>query len=163
MPLSWQASPMSTLKAKLEADLSAAMKAGDSETRDTLRMALTAIKNKEVAGKEAKELSDDETIAVLTSEAKKRRESIEAFTAANRKDLADKEAAELAVLDRYLPEQLSEAELQKLIADAVTSAKAAGQEGMRAMGAVMKELQPKIAGRADGGAVSAAVKAALGA
>ena len=126
-------------------------------------MALAAITNEEVAGKAAKVLTDAEVVTVLTREGKKRREAIEAYTAANRQDLADKEAAELAVLEKYLPEQLSEAELQALIDAAVTEAKASGAEGMKAMGAVMKILQPKINGRADGSAVATAVKAALGA
>lgn len=154
---------MSALKDQLHADLTTATKARDTVTLGTLRMALTAITNKEVSGKEARELSDDEVIGVLTSEAKKRRESIEAYKAANRQDLADIEAAELVVLERYLPTALTDAELSALIADAVASAKAQGLEGMKAMGAVMKVLQPQVTGRADGGAVAAAVKAALGA
>jgi len=108
-------------------------------------------------------LTEDETITVLTREGKKRREAIEAYTNANRKDLADKEAAELAVLERYLPAQLSADELTAMIDEAVAAAKAAGQEGMKAMGIVMKQLQPKVNGRADGSAVAAAVRAALGA
>ena len=154
---------MSTLKEQLQADLTAAIRAQDSVVSGTLRMALAAITNEEVAGKVAKTLTDAETVTVLTREGKKRREAIEAYVAANRQDLADKEAAELAVLEKYLPEQLSEAELQSLIDEAVAEAKASGAEGMKAMGAVMKVLQPKISGRADGSAVAAAVKAALGA
>lgn len=154
---------MSTLKAQLQADLTTATKARDSVTLGTLRMALTAVTNKEVSGKEARELSDDEVLAVLTSEAKKRREAIEAYTAANRQDLADVEIAELAVLDRYLPAALSAEELQSLIAAAVGDAQANGLSGMKAMGAVMKILQPQVTGRADGSLVAAEVKAALGA
>lgn len=154
---------MSTLKEQLQADLTAAMRAQDSVVSGTIRMALAAITNEEVAGKAAKVLTDAEVVTVVTREGKKRREAIEAYTAANRQDLADKEAAELAVLEKYLPEQLSEAELQALIDAAVAEAKASGAEGMKAMGAVMKILQPKINGRADGSAVAAAVKAALGA
>ena len=154
---------MATLKAQLKDDLTVATKARDAVTLGTLRMALTAITNKEVSGKEARELSDDEVIGVLTSEAKKRRESIEAYTAANRPDLAEIEAAELTVLEKYLPAALSAEELADLVANAVAEAKASGLEGMKAMGAVMKTLQPSVNGRADGGAVAAAVKAALGA
>lgn len=154
---------MSTLKEQLQADLTAAIRAQDSVVSGTLRMALAAITNEEVAGKVAKVLTDDEVVSVLTKEGKKRREAIEAYVAANRQDLADKEAAELTVLEKYLPEQLSEAELADLIAAAVAEAKASGAEGMKAMGAVMKVLQPKVNGRADGSAVAAAVKAALGA
>ena len=154
---------MSTLKEQLQADLTAAMRAQDSVVSGTIRMALAAITNEEVAGKAAKVLTDAEVVTVLTREGKKRREAIEAYVAANRQDLADKEAAELAVLEKYLPEQLGEAELQAMIDAAVAEAKASGAEGMKAMGAVMKILQPKINGRADGSAVAAAVKAALGA
>jgi uncharacterized protein len=154
---------MSELKATLKADLTTATKAHDKVTLATLRMALTAITNEEVAGKEARVLSDVDVMAVLTKESKKRREAISAYTDANRPDLAAVEMAELAVLDRYLPEQLSETELAQLIADAVAVAQAAGQTGMKAMGIVMKELQPKVTGRADGSAVAAAVKQALGA
>lgn len=154
---------MSELKATLKADLTTATKAHDKVTLGTLRMALTAITNEEVSGKEARELSDTEVLAVLTKEAKKRREAIAAYNDAQRPDLAEIEAAELVVLERYLPAALSESELDTLIQTAVANAAAAGLEGMRAMGAVMKELQPQIAGRADGGAVSAAVKSALGA
>ncbi len=152
-----------TLKAQLQSDLTDAMRARDEIVSSTIRMALAAITNEEVAGKVAKVLTEDETITVITREGKKRREAIEAYTNANRKDLADKEAAELAVLERYLPAQLSEAELTAMIEEAVAAAKAAGQEGMKAMGIVMKQLQPRVNGRADGAAVAAAVRAALGA
>lgn len=161
--LSWQYLPMSSLKAQLHNDLTLATKARDAVTLGTLRMALTAISTKEVSGKEARELTDDEVIGVLTSEAKKRKESIEAYRAAGRDDLAAVEADELAVLERYLPAALSPEELSALIAEAVATAKASGLEGMKAMGAVMKTLQPQVNGRADGGEVAAAVKAALGA
>ena len=154
---------MSTLKEQLQADLTDAMRAHDAVVSGTIRMALAAITTEEVAGKVAKTLTDDEVVMVLTRECKKRREAIEAYVTANRQDLADKEAAELVVLEKYLPEQLSEAELSALIAAAVAEAKATGAEGMKAMGIVMKILQPKTNGRADGSAVAAAVKAALGA
>ncbi|MEN9710205.1 MAG: hypothetical protein RL441_197 [Actinomycetota bacterium] len=154
---------MSELKATLHADLTAATKAADKVTLGTLRMALAAITTEEVSGKEARELSDAEVIAVLGKEAKKRRESIEAYTSANRADLADVEAAELAVLEKYLPAALSEAEVADIISKAVAEATASGLEGMKAMGAVMKIVTPQVTGRADGGAVAAAVKQALGA
>ena len=154
---------MSELKATLQADLTAATKANDAVVKGTLRMALAAITTEEVSGKEARELTDTDVIAVLTKEAKKRRESIEAYTQANRKDLADVETAELAVLEKYLPAQLTEAEVEDIIAKAVAVAKADGLEGMKAMGAVMKVVTPQVTGRADGGAVAAAVKKALGA
>jgi uncharacterized protein YqeY len=154
---------MSELKATLQADLTAATKANDAVVKGTLRMALAAITTEEVSGKEARELTDTDVIAVLTKEAKKRRESIEAYTQANRQDLADVETAELAVLEKYLPAQLTEAEVEDIIANAVAAAKADGLEGMKAMGAVMKVVTPQVTGRADGGAVAAAVKKALGA
>lgn len=154
---------MSELKATLKADLTTATKAADKVTLGTLRMALTAITNEEVSGKEARELSDAEVLTVLTKEAKKRREAIAAYTEAKRPDLADVEAAELVVLERYLPAALSDAELSAIIGEAVSNAAAAGLTGMKAMGAVMKEIQPKVTGRADGSAVAAAVKSALGA
>ena len=122
-------------------------------------MLLSAITNEEVAGKAAKVLTDAEIITVLSRETKKRREAVEAFTAAKRDDLANKEKAEAVVIAQYLPEQLGEAEIKKMIAEAIAETNAAGPAGM---GLVMKVLQPKIAGKADGGIVSALVKAALG-
>jgi uncharacterized protein YqeY len=121
-------------------------------------MLLAAITNEEVAGKAAKVLTDAEIITVLSREAKKRREAVEAYTQAKRDDLAGKEKAEAAVIAYYLPEQLSEDEIKKLIADAIAETGAKGPAGM---GLVMKVLQPKIAGKADGGVVSGLVKAAL--
>ncbi len=154
---------MTTLKQQLQADLTDSMRARDALTSGTIRMALSAITNEEVSGKTARVLTDAEVITVLTREGKKRRESIEAYTAANRPDLADKEAAELGVLEHYLPAQLTATELHDLIEAALAEAKAAGAEGMKAMGAVMKVLQPQVNGRADGAAVAAAVRSALGA
>jgi len=154
---------MTVTKQQLQEDLSTAIKARDELRSATLRLALTAITNEEVSGKQARELSSDEVVAVLVREAKKRRESAAAYEEANRPELADRERAELAVLEVYLPQQLSPAELDDLIAAAIADATAAGHEGMRAMGVVMKTLQPEIAGRADGAAVAAAVKAKLGA
>ena len=151
----------STLKQQLQADLNAAMKSGDEITKATLRMALTAITNEEVSGKQARELSDDEVVTVLVREGKKRKESATAYDDANRPELAARERAELVVLERYLPQQLDEAELNALIDAAIADAAAAGQTGMRAMGQIMKSLQPQIAGRADGSAVAATIKARL--
>ena len=121
-------------------------------------MLLAAITNEEVAGKSAKVLSDAEVITVLSRKAKKRREAVEAYTNAKRDDLANREKEEAAVIALYLPEQLSEADIKKLIAEAIAETNAAGPAGM---GLVMKVLQPKIAGKADGGVVSSLVKAAL--
>ena len=105
---------MTSLKEQLKQDLTKSLKEQDVVQSSTLRMALTAITNEEVSGKEAKVLSDAEVLVVLTKEAKKRKESVEAFNQANRKDLADKEAQELKVLEKYLPSALTEEELNKL-------------------------------------------------
>ena len=147
------------LKEKLQADLTEAIRGRDEVKSGTIRILLSAITNEEVAGKAAKVLTDAEIITVLSRETKKRREAVEAFTAAKRDDLANKEKAEAVVIAQYLPEQLSEAEIKKMIAEAIAETNAAGPAGM---GLVMKVLQPKIAGKADGGIVSALVKAALG-
>jgi uncharacterized protein YqeY len=146
------------LKEKLQSDLTDAIRSQDAVKSGTIRMLLAAITNEEVAGKSAKVLSDAEVITVLSREAKKRREAVEAYTNAKREDLANKEKDEAAVIALYLPEQLSEADIKKLIADAIAETNASGPSGM---GLVMKVLQPKIAGKADGGVVSSLVKAAL--
>lgn len=148
------------LKDQLQADLTAAMKRQDELVRATLRMVLTAVGNEEVAGKAARELSDDEVLAVVAREAKKRREAAEAFRAGGADERAERELAEGTVLDRYLPQQLTDEELQAVVADAVA---ASGAQGPRAMGAVMKVVGPQVKGRAEGGRVAAAVRAALGA
>jgi len=150
---------MAPLKDRLQADLTAAMRARDMLRTSTLRMALTAVTTTEVAGTSARELSDDEVLAVLIKEAKKRRESVEAFESAGRTELAEREKAEAAVLADYLPEPLSDEELSGLIAAAIEST---GAEGPRGMGAVMKVVQPRTAGRADGKAVAAEVRRQLG-
>jgi uncharacterized protein YqeY len=147
-----------SLKEKLQTDLTAAMRARDEVRSSTIRMVLTAVKNEEVSGKEARSLSDSELIAVLSREAKKRREAAEAFDQAGATDRANGERAEGAIIAEYLPQQLSEAELKDLVAAAIKETGASGPAGM---GQVMKALQPKIAGRADGGTVSTLVKAAL--
>jgi len=148
----------STLKATLHADLNAAMRERDQVRTGTLRMVLTAVTNEEVSGTSARELSDDEVLKVVVKEAKKRREAATAYTDAGRPELADKEMAELAVLEAYLPAQLSDDELESLVAQAVQST---GASGMAQMGQVMKAAQPLVAGRAEGGRVAAAVKKAL--
>jgi hypothetical protein len=123
-------------------------------------MVLTAIKNEEVSGKEARELSDAEVITVLSREAKKRREAAEAFEQAGAKERADIEKAEGEIIATYLPAQLSESEIKDLITAAAAIAET-GASGPQQMGLIMKSIQPKIAGRADGGLVSSLVKAAL--
>jgi uncharacterized protein len=151
---------MSSLKARLQSDLNSSMKARDELTTATLRMALTAVTTEEVAGKQARELSDDEVLRVLTREAKKRREAAEAFDGAGRLELAERERAEGGVLDRYLPAQLGDDELGELVAAAVAES---GASSPRDMGAVMKLVQPKVAGRADGKRVSDEVRRRLAA
>ena len=146
------------LKEKLQSDLTDAIRARDEVKSGTVRMLLAAITTEEVAGKAARVLNDAEIITVLSREAKKRREAVEAYTQAKRDDLANKEKAEAAVIALYLPEQLSEDQLKQMITEAIAKTNAAGSAGM---GLVMKELQPKIAGKADGGLVSTLVKAAL--
>jgi len=146
------------LKEELQNDLTEAMRARDEVRSSTIRMVLTAIKNEEVSGKEARELSDAEVITVLSREAKKRREAAEAFEQAGAKDRADMEKAEGVVIAEYLPVQLSESEIREMINAAIADT---GATGPQQMGLVMKSIQPKIAGRADGGVVSSLVKAAL--
>jgi uncharacterized protein YqeY len=152
---------MTTLKSKLQDDLNTAIKERDELRSSTLRLTLAAITKEEVAGKEKRELSDDEVLKVITREAKKRREAAEAFAQGGRAEQAEREKAEGEVLAAYLPKQLTDAELEELVAQAVAEAKAGGAEGPKAMGAVMKIVNPKVAGRAEGGRVAAAVKKAL--
>ena len=147
------------LKEKLQSDLTDAIRTRAEVKSGTIRMLLAAITTEEVSGKAARVLKDDEIITVLSREAKKRREAVEAYVAAKRDDLADKERAEGEVIAQYLPTQLTEDEIKKMIKDAITETGAAGPAGM---GLVMKVLSPKIAGKADGGVVSGLVKAALG-
>jgi uncharacterized protein YqeY len=149
---------MPALKSQLQADLNTAMKARDELTTATLRMALTAVTTEEVAGKTARELSDDEVLRVLAKEAKKRREAAEAFDGAARPELAERERAEGTVLDRYLPAQLDDGELADLVRAAIAES---GASAPNQMGAVMKAVQPKIAGRADGKRVSDEVRRQL--
>lgn len=146
------------LKETLKSDLTEAIRSSDKVVSGTIRMVLTAITNEEVSGKEARVLSDEEIITVLSREAKKRREAAEEFAKAGRTDRAAEEKAEGEVIAKYLPAQLSEDDIKKLIADAVISTGAAGPGDM---GKVMGVIKPKIAGKADGGLVSSLVKAAL--
>lgn len=162
VPRRCQNAHMSTLKQTLQSDLTTSMKARDEVTSATIRMVLTAITNEEVSGKQARELTDDDVLTVLGREAKKRREAAEAYTSANRPELADREEAELAVIARYLPQQLDEAEVRTIVDAAVAEVTASGATGGAAMGAVMKIVQPQVKGRADGGMVASLVKSALG-
>ncbi len=146
------------LKERLQGDLTEAIRSRDELASGTIRMVLTAITNEEVSGKSARVLTDAEIITVLSREAKKRREAADAFKDAGRADRAEQETNEGKVITKYLPEQLSEDEVKKIIADAIAETGASGPAGM---GVVMKAIQPKVAGKADGGSVSALVKAAL--
>jgi uncharacterized protein YqeY len=146
------------LKEKLQSDLTEAIRGRDELTSGTIRMVLTAITNEEVSGKEARTLSDAEIITVLSREGKKRREASEAFEAAGRADKAALEKSEGEVIAKYLPEQLSEDDVKKMIAAAIASTGAAGPADM---GKVMGVLKAQVAGKADGGMVSGFVKAAL--
>lgn len=152
--------PMSTLKDRLRNDLTAAIKAREEVRSSTLRMVLTAITNAEVAGKEHRDLTDDDIIGVLSTEAKKRREAATAFAEGGREEMAAKEQAEAAVLAEYLPAQLSAEEIVGIVTEAIERTGAAG-EGMRAMGKVMGVVQPQVKGRADGSAVAAEVRRQL--
>lgn len=152
-----------TLKDRVRADLTAAMKARDAIRRNTLRMLLAAITNEEVSGDAARELTDAETITVINREVKKRTESAEAFLAGNRPELAARENAESAVLSEYLPRQLSDDELESAVAAAIAQvADATGQAPTRKqLGQVIKAAQARVAGQATGSRVAAAVQAAL--
>lgn len=146
------------LKETLQNDRTESMRSGDKVALGTIRMVLTAITNEEVAGKEARTLSEDEIITVLSREAKKRREAAEEFAKAGREDKAAEERAEGEVIAKYLPAQLSEDEIKKMISAAIASIGAAGPADM---GKVMGAIKPQIAGKADGSIVSSLVKAAL--
>jgi len=149
---------MAALKDQLRSDLTAAMKARDEVRTRTLRMALTAVSNAEVAGATARELSDDEVLKVLTREAKRRREAADAFATAGRTEQAAAEQAEGEVLDGYLPAQLGDDEIAAIVTAEIEQS---GAVGMGAMGQVMKAVTPRVAGRADGGRVAAEVRRQL--
>lgn len=150
---------MSTLKSQLRDDLSTAMKARDEITTATLRMALTAISTEEVSGKSSRDLTDDDVLAVLRREVKKRHEAATVFDGAGRGELAERERAESVVLQRYLPAALSQAELVELVRVAITET---GATEVKQFGQVMKAVQPKVGGRAGGAEVAAEVKRQLG-
>lgn len=152
---------MTSLKDRLRADLTAAMKARDKGRSSTLRMVMTAVTNAEVAGDTARELNDEEVTEVLTKEAKRRREAATAFEEAGRTESAAKERAEADVIAEYLPQPLTDDEITAIVTAAVEELGAAG-EGMKAMGRVMGKVQPQTKGRADGGAVAAEVRRQLG-
>ncbi|HYQ69253.1 GatB/YqeY domain-containing protein [Actinophytocola sp.] len=154
---------MADLKARLQSDLAAAIKARETTRMAALRMALAAITTEEVAGDEARELSDAEVEKVLTREVKKRREAAEAFAGAGRTESAQAERDEGAVLTGYLPEQLDDDELARLVTEAVAEVteQLGAAPGQRQMGQVMKAANARIAGRAEGGRVAAVVRSHL--
>ncbi len=151
---------MTAMKDRLRSELTASMKARDELRSSTLRLVLTAVTNAEVAGKQARELSDDDVLTVLASEGKKRREAAAAFDEAGRSELAAKERAESAIIAEFLPEPLSEQQIQDLVTATIDELGVRG-DGMRAMGRVMGALQRQTRGRADGGVVSAEVRRQL--
>jgi uncharacterized protein len=150
---------MGTLKDRLNDDLHTAMKARDDLTTATLRMALAAVRTAEVAGTQARDLSDDEVLGVLTKESKKRREAATAFADANRPEQAAKERSEGEIIERYLPKQLTDEEIAELVGGAL---KAGGFTGKAQMGPAMKAAQAAVAGRAEGGRVASEVRRQLG-
>jgi hypothetical protein len=147
---------METLKQKIKNNLNSVLKEGDTLSRSVLGMLLAAIMNKELA--KGKEATQEEIVEIIFSEVKKRKESVLAFEKGNRKDLADKERAEIKVLEKYLPEQMPEEDLRKIIKEAVGKT---GAVTVKDMGKVMAEIMPQIKGKADGGLVSKIVKESL--
>jgi len=150
-----------SLKNRMQNDLTEAMKAGDDLTKSTIRMMLAAVMNAEVAGKEAVTLSDEQVIGVLRSESKKRLESAEVYEQAGRNELAVKERNEIAIIERYLPAAMDEAQLNAVVSEEVAKAAANGQTGPKAMGVVIKAVKERVGASADGAAIAAAVKSAL--
>jgi uncharacterized protein YqeY len=145
-----------SLAQRIDGEVKAAMRAGDVERRDALRLILNSLQG---AAKELQRpLSDDEELQVLQRERKRRVEAAEAFRAGNRPDKAEKEEAELAILVEFMPEPLSEDELEQIVDDAIAET---GATSMRDMGRVMADVMPQIAGRADGSAVGQLVREKL--
>jgi len=155
------ATDQASIKSRLQADLTASMKARDELTTSTIRMLRAAITNAEVAGSEAIELTDDQVIAVLQSEAKKRTEAADVYEQAGRAESAAKERAELVVIERYLPAAMGDDELQAIVTEEVAKAAASGAEGQRAMGQVIKAVRERAGAAADGSRIAAMVKSAL--
>jgi uncharacterized protein YqeY len=151
-----------TLKQQIQDDLAAAMKARDETTVATLRMAIAAVQKAEVAGDEQVELSDDEVVAVLQREARSRRDSAQVYADAGRDELATRERAEAEVLDRYLPAAASDEELAAVVGEEVAAARAAGTDGPKAIGVVVKAVRERLGATVDGARAAAAVKQALG-
>lgn len=153
-----------SLKARIRSDLTVAMKSRDTVATGTLRMALAAITNAEVAGDTARVLADDDVTAVLTKEVRKREEAAQIYHDAGRAELADRELAEAQVIRKYLPEPLSDGDLAALVREGVAevTASTGGAPTMRQMGQVIKAVQARAGSRADGSRIAAAVRSALG-
>jgi len=147
---------MSPLTARINDDVKAAMKAKDKARLGVLRLITAAIKQREVD--ERITLNDEQVLAVLEKMVKQRKDSIDQYEKAGRDELAQQEAFEIGIIQEYMPEQLSDAEIDALISEAIRSS---GAESMKDMGKVMGLLKPKLAGRADMGAVSGKIKAKL--
>jgi uncharacterized protein YqeY len=145
-----------SLKIRINDDVKAAMRAGDARRRDALRLLLAALKQREVD--ERKELGDADVVAVIDRMIKQRRDSITQFEQGGRQDLADAEKFELSVLQAYMPQALSDHEIEAAVSAAINES---GAQAMADMGKVMAALKPRLAGRADMGKVSALVKAKL--
>jgi len=152
---------VTTLKDRIKADLTEAMKQRDDTARDTLRMLLSAVSNAEVAGDEAVVLSDEQVTGVLRGEAKKRAEAAQIYDDAGRGESAAKERAELAVIERYLPAAMSDDALAVVVAEEVAKAAASGATGGKATGLVVKAVRERVGASVDGGKVAAMVKVAL--
>ena len=153
---------MSSLRETLKTDLTTAMKARDEATVSTLRMVIAAVMNAEVAGDEAVVLSDDQVMAVLLAEGKKRTEAAQIYADNGRNEAAEKERSEYAIIERYLPAAMSDEELTAIVQEEAAKAAAAGATGGKAMGVVVKAVRERVGTGADGSRVSAAVKIALG-
>jgi uncharacterized protein YqeY len=155
---------MGELEQRLHDDMVAAMRERDKPRTDTLRMAIAAIRSEKVAGKQARELTGEEELAVVRREVNKRRDSAEAYSAANRPELAEKEMAEAALLSGYLPEPLSDAELSNMVAEEIAAL--TDQTGvaptMKHMGQIVRAVNARSEGRAEGRAVAAEVRKQLG-
>ncbi len=145
-----------SIRQQMQDDLKTAMKAGDTETRDALRFVISAFKYAEIDSRA--ELSDEDETKVLRHQVKQRQDSIEQFRAGNRQDLVEKEESQLKILERYLPQQMSDEELDNLVAEGIAESGAAGP---RDMGKVMGLVNKRADGRVDGRRLSTAVKAAL--
>ncbi len=150
-----------TIKDQLQADLTEAMRSRDETVVATLRILLAAVKRAEVAGNAQVELSDDEVSGVVRSELRKRAEAAEMYRTGGRPELADRETAESEVLRRYLPPELGDDVLQRIVAEEVARALDAGITGGKAMGTVVKAVRERVGAQAEGARVAAAVKAAL--